>query len=477
MDPGKLKGIQEWPVPTTIKQVQGFLGFGNFYWRFIQGFSEITWPLNNLLKMDRKFEWTVECQQAFDNLKKWFTSEPVLIIPDQTKPFQIECDALKYASGAILTQLDSNRDWHPCTFISKMFSPTKRNCEIYDRELLAIIQALKEWRHYIQGSPHTTVVFSNHKNLTYFWEARRLNWRQAWWSLHLPEFDIKLVHIAGTRIVQSDSLSRCPNFIPEEDMDNEDMIMLPETLFVNLIDMELQGQILNCKKLNSDAMEALKILLENGSTTIQNQLLNWLVEWVEGKQVLYHRGKNYIPMDEELQQDITKMFHNHQMAGRPGELETYNSIRQHYWWPRLRTYVKNYFQGCGVCQQFKIDWQPAKPSFLPMEGPSTTCPFANCSMDFMTDLPLVKGHDSILMVVDQGLTKGIILAPCSKTITAKQTAQLLLENLYKWFGLPEKIISDWGPQFVSRAFVELLKLLNPLCLLLTIPKQMGPRNE
>ena len=77
-----------------------------------------------------------------------------------------------------------------------------------------------------------------------------------------------------------------------------------------------------------------------------------------------------------------------------------------------------------------------------MEGPSTTCPFANCSMDFMTDLPLVKGHDSILMVVDQGLTKGIILAPCSKTITAKQTAQLLLENLYKWFGLPEKIISD-----------------------------------
>ena len=138
-------------------------------------------------------------------------------------------------------------------------------------------------------------------------------------------------------------------------MDNEDMIMLPETLFVNLIDMELQGQILNCKKLNSDAMEALKILLENGSTTIQNQLLNWSVEWVEGKQVLYHRGKNYIPMDEELQQDITKMFHNHQMAGHPGELETYNFIRQHYWWPRLRTYVENYFQGCGVCQQFKID--------------------------------------------------------------------------------------------------------------------------
>ena len=80
-------------------------------------------------------------------------------------------------------------------------------------------------------------------------------------------------------------------------------------------------------------------------------------------------------------------------------------------------------------------------------------------MDFITDLPPVKGHDSILVIVDQGLTKGIILVPCSKTITAEETAQLLLENLYKRFGLPDKIILDRGPQFASKAFIELLKLL------------------
>ena len=148
------------------------------------------------------------------------------------------------------------------------------------------------------------------------------------------------------------------------------------------------------------------------------------------------------------------MFHNHPTAGHPGELETYNSIRQHYWWPGLRTYIKNYVQGCGMCQQFKIDRQPTKPSFLPMEGASTTRPFTNCSMDFIMDLPPVKGCDSILVVVDQGLTKGIILIPCSKTITAKETAQLLLENLYKHFGLLDKIISDQGPQFASRTFVD-----------------------
>ena len=96
-------------------------------------------------------------------------------MPDHMKPFQIECDASKYVSGAVLTQLDSNRDQHPCAFISRTFLPTERNYEIYDQELLAIIRALEEWQHYIQESPHTTVIFSDHKNLTYYCEARKLN--------------------------------------------------------------------------------------------------------------------------------------------------------------------------------------------------------------------------------------------------------------------------------------------------------------
>src|SRR6267143_3421559 len=92
---------------------------------------------------------------------------------DQTRPFQIECDASKYASGAVLTQLDGNGDRHPCAFISKTFSPTERNYEIYDRELLSVIQALQEWQHYIQGSPHMTTILSDHKNLTFFRSAQK----------------------------------------------------------------------------------------------------------------------------------------------------------------------------------------------------------------------------------------------------------------------------------------------------------------
>ena len=89
-------------------------------------------------------------------------------MPNPAQPFQIEVDTSKYASGAILTQLDMNRDRHPIAFLSKTFAPNEKNYEIYDRELLAIIRVLKEWRHYVQGSNHPTTILSNHKNLTYY---------------------------------------------------------------------------------------------------------------------------------------------------------------------------------------------------------------------------------------------------------------------------------------------------------------------
>ena len=161
----------------------------------------------------------------------------------------------------------------------------------------------------------------------------------------------------------------------------------------------------------------------------------------------------------ELRQELVKSFHDHETAGHPGKIGTYNAVWQHYWWPGLCTFVKNYVQGCAPCQQSKIDRTPSKPAYIPTEGAKLLQPFDNYSMDLITDLPLAEGFHSILFMVDQGLSKGVILIPCNKTITSERTARLLLENLYKRFGLPDKIISDRGPQFASKAFIELLTLL------------------
>ncbi|CAA7267151.1 unnamed protein product [Cyclocybe aegerita] len=139
MSSRKIKAITDWPIPTTVHQTRGFVGLANFYRRFIRKFSEIARPLHDLTKKDAFFDWTPECQEAFEALKKCFTEEPILIMPDQAKPFQIESDASKFASGAVLTQLDENGLQHPCAFYSQSFSPTKRNYQVYERELLGII--------------------------------------------------------------------------------------------------------------------------------------------------------------------------------------------------------------------------------------------------------------------------------------------------------------------------------------------------
>ena len=164
MDLVKLWGIAEWPAPTNVKNVRSFLGFGNCYHQFIHNYGNITRPLNDLLGKNKTFEWSQECQETFKLLKRKFQESLVLLMPDMTKLFVVESDTLNYVSGAVLRQQDNNGDWHPCTYLSKLFNPTKCNHEIYDRELLAIIQALTDWRYYLISSPHKVTVLSDHQN-------------------------------------------------------------------------------------------------------------------------------------------------------------------------------------------------------------------------------------------------------------------------------------------------------------------------
>jgi RNase H-like domain found in reverse transcriptase len=256
MDPVKLSGIRDWPTPTSVKQVRGFIAFANFYRRFIKKFSEVVLPLNNLLRKDTKFDWNDQCQEAFKTLKGRFLQEPVLMMPDHSKPFQIESDASKYASGAVLTQTDINGDRHPVAFLSKTFTDTERRYEIYDRELLGIVRALKEWRHYIQGSGHTTLIHNDHRNLTYFRKAQKLSDRQARWSLFLSEFNIKLQHLPENKMILSDALSRRLDHCPEEDETKEE-ILLPDDLFLNLLDINLRDRITKNKDYDFDVTKAI----------------------------------------------------------------------------------------------------------------------------------------------------------------------------------------------------------------------------
>ena len=454
MDPVKLQGIKDWPTPTSVKGVRSFIGFANFYRRFIANYSELTRPLHDLTKKDQPWKWTDVEQNAFDTLKQRFTIAPVLLMPDKTKPFIIESDASKFATGAVLRQADANGDIHPCAYLSKSLDATQRNYEIYDRELLGIVRALKEWRHYLDGSPHPVEILSDHKNLTYYRSAQNLTRRAARWNLLLSQFDLQLKHVAGTKMVQSDTLSRLQH-LNLEDSDNEAIVLLPDHLFISTVDVGLLERIQTTTSKDQVVLEALAAAKDGTTLPMKSTLEDWNFE--DG--LVFFRNRCYIPPDQELRREVVRRYHDLRPMGHPGQFGTLELVRRDYWWPGMAVFVRNYVHGCSICQQTKINTHPTVPPLMPIPATPNAYPFETTTMDFITDLPPSNGFDSIMVMADHDATKGVILAPCNKTIDAMGTTQLLHQNLYKRFGLPKRIISDRGPQFAAKVFQELTRLL------------------
>ena len=262
MDPKKLDAIWSWNPPTSIKAIWFFTGFTNFYQKFIPNFSNIVAPLNLLTRKNEPWVWTRLQQNAFETLKQIFSSAPVLLIPDVTHPFTVMTDSSLLTTGAILMQTDDNGHHHPCAYFSKTFAPAERNYDIYDQELLAVILALNEWWQYLQGTTHSVTIITNHRNLSYIKNPRKLFHWQAHWSLFLQDFNIRWQVIPGTWMVPADALS-WKDLINTTD-DNADVTIVPDPVVIQALDLSLTHHI---KSSSSSDPLILKVIqaVQNGS--------------------------------------------------------------------------------------------------------------------------------------------------------------------------------------------------------------------
>src|ERR1700727_1527629 len=215
MDPVKTNAVVNWPIPTKLKPLQSFIGFTNFYRRFIKDYSEIALPLHKLTQKI-PWVWTNEQQNAFERLKAAIASNAVLAIPNDNGLFKVECDASYYALGAVLSQEQIDRTWQPIAFISHALTSAQRNYHTYYKEFLAIIFALEEWRQYLRGNPKQFQIWSDHRNLVYFKKPQDLNRGQADWVSKLQEYNFKLYHRPGRLHGKA----------------NQNIIALPEDLFI-----------------------------------------------------------------------------------------------------------------------------------------------------------------------------------------------------------------------------------------------------
>uniref|UniRef100_A0A8K9V3S6 Gypsy retrotransposon integrase-like protein 1 n=1 Tax=Oncorhynchus mykiss TaxID=8022 RepID=A0A8K9V3S6_ONCMY len=397
MDPAKVQAVIHWPVPRSRVELQRFLGFANFYRRFIRNFGQVAAPLTALTSVKTCFKWSVSAQGAFDLLNNRFTSAPILVTPDVTRQFVVEVDASEVGVGAILSQRSLSDDKvHPCAYFSHRLSPSERNYDVGNRELLAIRLALGEWRQWLEGATVPFVVWTDHRNLEYIRSAKRTNARHA---------------DALSRLFSSSVASTDPEGI------------LPEGRVVGLTVWGIERQVKQALTQTPSPRACPRNLL-------------------------------FVPVPTRLA--VLQWAHSAKLAGHPGVRGTLASIRQRFWWPTREHDTRRFVAACSVCAQTKSGNSPPAGRLRPLPIPSR--PWSHIALDFVTGLPSSAGKTVILTVVDR-FSKAAHFIPLAKLPSAKETAQIIIENVFRIHGLPSDVVSDRGPQFTSQFWREFCRLI------------------
>jgi ribonuclease HI len=201
MDPSKVQDVLSWNMPTSVGDIQSFLGLAGYYRRFIKGFSKISKPLIKLLKKDKKFVWTSACDASFQELKKRLATVLILVMPDMEKPFSIYCDASGQGLGCVLMQ-----DGHVVVYASRQLRKHEAHYPTHDLELAAVVHALKIWRYYLMGK--RCELYTDHKSLKYIFTQSNLNPRQRRWLELIKDYDLEINYHPGKANVVADALSQ-----------------------------------------------------------------------------------------------------------------------------------------------------------------------------------------------------------------------------------------------------------------------------
>ena len=392
-------------------------------------------------------------QNTFEGLKREITSKGTLIIPQPNKPFRMETNTSDFAITAILSQEDDKGIWRLVAFISKSLNNAERNHEIYDKEMLAIMYGFYEWAHYLKGNDQITEVLTDHQNLTFFRKPQNLNRRQARWILDLQEYNFKITHRSGKSNTKADLWSQWADY-PKGENDNQDIILLKEELFQN-IEIRLDKTSYELLLVWDEITKTHKRFYDKQvSKGIKEKDPNY--KWDLDMRTWCWKGRNYVPINVKLREQIITWDHLNPMAGHPGVAKTLELVTRKYWWPRMKEDIKKYFKACHKCQVNKPNWQPKATPLQPNEIPNE--PWEIISMDLIGLMIPSKGKDMILVFIDHFLKKAYFL-PCNTTITSQGVANLYQEHIFKEQGLPRKVISNWGLQFVSGFMKELYKNL------------------
>lgn len=487
-DPQKVECVSNWPQPRTVHDVRSFLGTCSYYRRFIPLFSDLARPLNKLTEKGAKFVWTNDCENSFQILKEKLTQSPVLAYPCMNKPFILDTDASGYGIGAVLSQVVDGLE-KPISYFSRSMNKHERNYCVTRRELLAIVESVKHFHHYLYGSSFN--VRTDHGALNWLRRFKNPEGQIARWIEVLETYTFTIEHRPGKQHGNADGLSRqcfpCNHCSRQETKD--DQFQYPENHV---------RSIHSCDEPSTSRQEPManwlrpKSDFEVREAQINDKNLKIVIKWLEdlperpkrsnilsfnadvktfwGKWdqltlengVLYrkfydaelNKFKNQLVIPESWRTDILQMLHDDPVSGHLGIGKTVARLQSRVYWPNIQRDVTLWCQKCLICQAKRPPVRKARGGLGQF---AVGVPMERVGMDILGPLPQSRRGNKYLLVVSDYFTRWIEAYPIPD-IEAKTICQVFINEFITRYGIPRQIHTDRGTQFTSLLFKEMCEV-------------------
>ncbi|UYV79687.1 hypothetical protein LAZ67_18000272, partial [Cordylochernes scorpioides] len=444
--PRKIKAIEEFPEPKNVHDIRRFLGLTNFFRRFVKDFARKAEPLSRLTKKGSQFEWKEEQRRSFGGLRKDLVEYPVLAHYNPELKTEVHCDASAEGLAGMVLQMDEDGKWRLVYCVSKKTTEAEKMYHSSKLELMAIVWTLDRLRQFLVGIKFTVV--TDCQALVYMNAKKTTNPQIARWYNLIQEYDFEIRHKPGEKMAHVDGMSRAPVDDPRDTMEE----IVEKNLEVCLT-ITLEEQILMIQHSDPELRDLIQIFRKDPcDRTVgeQNRINDYsykggrlfrMVKNGEEERALY-----VIP--KSMRKSLVVKFHD--LMGHFATDWTVNKIKELYWFPSMKRYVRRHVAMCLECLFNKVPGGKQQGFLHPIK--SGKRPFSIVHMDHVG--PFVrstKGNQELLVIVDN-LTRFVRLSPVRNTST--QNVLKVMKSFVNDFGLPDKIISDRGSCFTSRQFEE-----------------------